>query len=194
MEKRKFVTSVLCAAVLALGLISCNEEYVEGSEEEVEDVVGNEEEEEDDDDDDWIWDFWPIEIFMAIQDAEGNNMLDPANPDSIVAEFRGESYVADTTSHWRNATRLYRPTMYGLRYMKLKDSTDVLYFGEIDGAKHWVDEPLTIKWPDGTTDVITISSSIKNGTTANPIIERSYKLNGKEVEKDISNPIIRIVK
>jgi hypothetical protein len=194
MKKRKFVTSVLCAAVLALGLISCNEEYVEGSEEEVEDVVGNEEEDDDDDDDDWIWDFWPIEIFMAIQDAEGNNMLDPANPDSIVAEFRGESFVADTASHWRNATRAIMPTMYGLRYMKLKDSTDVLYFGEIDGAKHWVDEPLTIKWPDGTTDVITISSSIKNGTTANPIIERSYKLNGKEVEKDISNPIIRIVK
>ena len=193
MEKRKFVTSVLCAAVLALGFISCNEENVEGSEEELEDVVGNEEEEEDDDDD-WIWDFWPIEIFMAIQDAEGNNMLDPANPDSIVAEFRGESYVADTTSHWRNATRAIMPTMYGLRYMKLKDSTDVLFFGEIDGAGRWTDEPLTIKWPDGTTDVITISSSIKNGTTANPIIKRTYKLNGKEVEKDISNPIIRIVK
>ena len=190
MGKRKFVTSVLCAAVLALGLISCNEEYVEGSEEELEDVVGNEEE----DDDDWIWDFWPIEIFMAIQDAEGNNMLDPANPDSIVAEFRGESYVADTTRHWRYATRAIMPTMYGLRYMKLKDSTDVLFFGEIDGTEHWVDEPLTIKWPDGTTDVITISSSIKNGTTANPIIKRTYKLNGKEVEKDISNPIIRIVK
>ena len=191
MKKRKFVTSVLCAAVLALGLISCNEENVEGSEEELEDVVGNEEE---DDDDDWIWDFWPIEIYMAIQDAEGNNMLDPANPDSIVAEFRGESYVADTTSHWRNGTRYYLPEMYGLRYMKLKDSTDVLYFGEIDGAERWTDEPLTIKWPDGTTDVITISSSIENPLSANPIIERSYKLNGKEVEKDISNPIIRIVK
>ena len=190
MGKRKFVTSVLCAAVLALGLISCNEEYVEGSEEELEDVVGNEEE----DDDDWIWDFWPIEIFMAIQDAEGNNMLDPANPDSIVAEFRGESYVADTTSHWRNGTRYYLPEMYGLRYMKLKDSTDVLYFGEIDGAGRWTDEPLTIKWPDGTTDVITISSSIENPFSANPIIERTYKLNGEEVEKNISNPIIRIVK
>lgn len=177
MKKRKFVTSVLCAAVLALGLISCNKENVEGSDE------GG-----------WIWDFWPIEIYMAIQDAEGNNMLDPANPDSIVAEFRGESYVADTTRHWRYATRAIMPTMYGLRYMKLKDSTDVLFFGEIDGAGRWTDEPLTIKWPDGTTDVITISSSIKNGTTANPIIKRTYKLNGKEVEKDISNPIIRIVK
>ena len=33
MKKRKFVTSVLCAAVLALGLISCNKENVEGSDE-----------------------------------------------------------------------------------------------------------------------------------------------------------------
>lgn len=65
----------------------------------------------------------------------------------------------------------------------------MLYFGELAGDGDYDDEPLTIHWPDGTTDVITIKNKVYLSSAS-----RKYKLNGKVVAKDTGSPIINIVK
>ena len=102
----------------------------------------------------------------------------------------GETYVADTISLWekQHMTRMYLPMMNGLMYVT-KNGEQMLYFGELAGDGDYDDEPLTIHWPDGSTDVITV----KNKTYLSSA-DRKFKLNGKVVAKDTGSPIISIVK
>ena len=142
-----------------------------------------------------IQDWNPINIYIKVSNAEGQNLLDTATPNNFVdkeisAEWMGETYVADTISLWdkQYMTRMYLPKMDGLMYIT-KDGKRVLYFGELAGDGDYDDEPLTIHWPDGSTDVITVRNKTYFSSA-----NRKYKLNGKVVAKDTGNPIISIVK
>ena len=142
-----------------------------------------------------IQDWNPINIYIKVSNAEGQNLLDTATPDNFVdkeisAEWMGETYVADTISLWekQHMTRMYLPEMHGLMY-KTKNGEKVLYFGELAGDGDYEDEPLTIHWPDGSTDVITVKNKAYISSA-----NRKYKLNGEVVAKDTGSPIISIVK
>jgi hypothetical protein len=78
--------------------------------------------------------------------------------------------------------------MDGLMYVT-RNGEPMLYFGELAGDGDYDDEPFTIHWPDGSTDVITV----KNKTYLSSA-NRKYKLNGEVVAKDTGSPIISIVK
>ena len=142
-----------------------------------------------------IQDWNPIDIYIKVSNAEGQNLLDTATPNNFVdkeisAEWMGETYVADTISLWEKQymTRMYLPEMHGLMY-KTKNGEKVLYFGELAGDGDYDDEPLTIHWPDGSTDVITVKNKAYISSA-----NRKYKLNGKVVAKDTGSPVISIVK
>lgn len=174
---RRFSTFALLATALVLGFTSCNKNDKEHF---------------------WEVDYMPIKIYMTVQNAEGVNLLDPENLDGIKATFKDEVFAADTTCdcplyyHTR-----YLPTdMHGLICMQLKDGTYALYFGEIDGGGTYKEEPLTIEWPDGTTDIISINSEIKKRKNDGypEVVNRYFKLNGKVVAEDDCAPIIHIYK
>ena len=142
-----------------------------------------------------IMDWNPINIYVKVTNAEGQNLLDSVTLNNFVdkeisAEWMGETYVADTISLWekQHMTRMYLPMMNGLMYVT-KNGEQMLYFGELAGDGDYDDEPLTIHWPDGSTDVITV----KNKTYLSSA-NRKYKLNGEVVTKDTGSPIISIVK
>ena len=142
-----------------------------------------------------IQDWNPINIYIKVSNAEGQNLLDTATPNNfadkeISAEWMDETYVADTISWFEKQfiTREYLPIMNGLMYVT-KNGEPMLYFGELAGDGDYDDEPLTIHWPDGSTDIITIKNKA-HLSSAN----RKYKLNGEVVAKDTGNPIISIVK
>lgn len=142
-----------------------------------------------------IMDWNPINIYVKVTNAEGQNLLDSVTLNNFVdkeisAEWMGETYVADTISLWekQHMTRMYLPMMNGLMYVT-KNGEQMLYFGELAGDGDYDDEPLTIHWPDGSTDVITV----KNKTYLSSA-DRKYKLNGEVVAKDTGSPIISIVK
>ena len=142
-----------------------------------------------------IMDWNPINIYVKVTNAEGQNLLDSVTLNNFVdkeisAEWMGETYVADTISLWekQHMTRMYLPMMNGLMYVT-KNGEQMLYFGELAGDGDYDDEPLTIHWPDGSTDVITV----KNKTYLSSA-NRKYKLNGEVVAKDTGSPIISIVK
>ena len=142
-----------------------------------------------------IQDWAPIEIYIKVCNADGQNLLDSLTPNNFVdkeisAEWMGETYVADTISYRKKQfmTRTYLPEMHGLMY-GIKDEVKVLYFGEIAGDGDYDDEQLTFYWPDGSTDII----AIKNKTYFSSA-DRTFKLNGEVVAKDTGRPFIDIVK
>ena len=142
-----------------------------------------------------IMDWYPIMIYVKVSNAEGQNLLDSVTPNNFIdkeisAEWMGETYVADTISLWgkQQTTREYLPMMNGLMYVT-KNGKRMLYFGELAGDGDYDDEPLTIHWPDGSTDVITVKNKAYLSSA-----NRKYKLNGKVVAKDTGSPIISIVK
>ena len=142
-----------------------------------------------------IQDWAPIDIYIKVSNAEGKNLLDSTTANNFVgkeisAEWMDETYVADTIS-WREKqymTRMYRPMMNGLMYVT-KDGEQMLYFGELAGDGDYDDEPLTIHWPDGSTDVITIKNKAHLSSA-----DRKFKLNDEVVAKDTTRPVISIVK
>ena len=142
-----------------------------------------------------IMDWYPIRIYVKVSNAEGRNLLDSTTIGSFVGkeisvEWKGETYIADTVSLWekQHMTREYLPMMDGLMYV-IKNGEQMLYFGELAGDGDYDDEPLTIHWPDGTTDVITIKNKVYLSSAS-----RKYKLNGEVVAKDTGAPVISIVK
>ncbi|MBR5234844.1 MAG: hypothetical protein IKV24_01440 [Bacteroidaceae bacterium] len=172
MKKQKFFLAVLAIAIAA-GLTSC--------------------------DNDVIWDIVPIRIHITVSNADGQNLLDPTTPNCIdfrevTAEWMGESYAADTISLFekQQTTRLLMAHMHGLVYT-IEHGKAQLYFGDLTGHNTFNDEPLTLHWPDGTTDVITIKASAVEGYKSVKL-NRKFKLNGKVVAKDTSSPTIEVVK
>ncbi len=150
-------------------------------------------------DNDMIWDIAPIKIFITVSDAEGQDLLNPDTPNSIdyrevTAEWRGETYVGDTISLFTQQplTRFLMGHMHGLVYLT-EHGKSKLCFGELTGHDTYVDEPLTLHWPDGSTDVITIRASAVEGYRSLKL-NRKFKLNGKVFAKDTSSPEINIVK
>ena len=146
-----------------------------------------------------IWDIAPIKIFITVSDSEGQDLLNPDTPKSIdyrevTAEWRGETYVGDTISLFTQQplTRFLMGHMHGLVYLT-EHGKSKLCFGELTGHDTYVDEPLTLHWPDGSTDVITIRASAVEGYRSLKL-NRRFKLNGKVVAKDTSSPEINIVK
>ena len=142
-----------------------------------------------------IMDWNPINIYIKVSNAEGQNLLDSVTPNNfldkeISAEWMGDTYIADTVSLWekQHMTRMYLPVMDGLMYVT-RNGEQMLYFGELAGDGDYDDEPLTIHWPDGSTDVITVKNKAYISSA-----NRKYKLNGEVVAKDTGSPVISIVK
>ena len=146
-----------------------------------------------------IWDIAPMNIYITVSNAEGQDLLNPDTPNSIdygqvSAEWMGETYVGDTLSPYskQQMTRMYLPTMHGLVYYT-EHGKSKLCFGEISGHGTFDDEPLTLHWPDGSTDVITVKASAIEGYRSVKL-NRKFRLNGKVVARDTSSPEINIVK
>lgn len=150
-------------------------------------------------DNDVIWDIIPMRIHITVSNVEGQNLLDPTTPNSfnysdITAEWMGETYTADTISLFdkEHMTRMLIGHMHGLVYV-IEHGKAQLYFGDLTGHNTFNDEPLTLHWPDGTTDVITVEASAIEGPQ-NVKLKRKFMLNGKVVAKDTSSPLIEVVK
>ena len=148
---------------------------------------------------DVIWDIIPMRIHITVSNAEGQNLLDPTTPNSfnysdITAVWMGETYTADTISLFDKEymTRMLIGHMHGLVYV-IEHGKAQLYFGDLTGHDTFDDEPLTLHWPDGTTDVITVKASAIEGYKSVKL-NRKFKLNGKVVAKDTSSPHIEVVK
>ena len=146
-----------------------------------------------------IWDFSPINFYFTLTGENGEDLLNPATPGSyaglnITATYEDKTYEKDVFEGRRIPySRAYFAHLFGIYTTKLEDGRYALCFGELNGDDTYKDATLTLQWGDGTTDVITFSSKLK-WKGHDPVINRSFKLNGKEVAKDTNRPIIDVEK
>ena len=154
-----------------------------------------------------IVDWYPVNVFVRVQDKKGNDLLDPNRSgnyaDGTTLTFDGTTYTVrelETGEYWNDIpTKMYLARMKGLRLVHdslyvdgAKHLCYFLAFGEIDGAKDY-DEDLTIQWPDGKKDVIHYKcwnhhiTKQKDGSW-DIGCERTWKLNKKAAD----NPFILV--
>lgn len=125
---------------------------------------------------DLIVDWAPAELFISVEDSNGNDLLDTLSNSCIVdlisVTFRGDTLKVRRTSegyreefHNSTGTRTYMPSWYGLCLVNHKqvwngqqwnlEKTDkfMLYLGEIDAGRDH-DEDIVLHWGNGKTSTI----------------------------------------
>ena len=158
-------------ALISLTLFSCSDE----------DDYGN-----------YIFDFAPYNIIVAVQDTAGNNLLASEQFNDTRFEYSGTIYnIVDSLNDMNLQTRTMEHYFYGLLKLMRQDGYYILSFGEFPGDENVTDEQIIIHWGDGTTDNLSFSnySKVKNKKA---IIDRTIKVNGKLVE-DAYNRDLHIV-
>ncbi len=149
--------------------------------------------------DKFIWDINPIEVFITINDANGNNLLNPQITGTlfgkgIIAEFNGNPLETqwEDSYNLNSESRTYLPTFYGFTLregIKVEENKSIpdptknrMMFGELDGTKNQ-DVSLKIKI-EGYTETweIKIDHRIE-WIKRNPKITHVATLNGKEVDE-----------
>ncbi|MDX9782844.1 MAG: hypothetical protein RBT35_07700 [Bacteroidales bacterium] len=162
----------LLLAVLAIGLSSCDI-FPDGK----------------------IWDIAPVEYIVEVTNAQGVDLLNQDNQNAIdtsliKAVYRGVEYKC-SKDPYIVSTKAYMPFFHGLQLSKYYQSnTFVLKFGELDGAKSYTNEELTILWGDGTSDKIKFNRKFRWRFNGDPDSSEEWFLNGTKV----SGKTIKIVK
>lgn len=139
---------------------------------------------ENDDEEFAIWDFAPIVLYISVQDEQGYDLLNPDTQGSIAsndikATFRGNIYEKDALIA---QTRFYMPTFGGLQTGITKKGKYFLTFGELSGTSTFDNEEVIIDWGDNTQDVLTFSNKLTWKSKNEPVINRNFCLNGKEID------------
>ena len=144
-----------------------------------------------------IWDISPVVIRVQVVNTIGIDLLNPDNQNSFAASgikavYNGKDYECNKSVSEVN-TKAYFPLFYGLQMNKntiTNDGTYILSFGELNGAKSYSNEEITIFWGDGSSDKIKFNRRFRWKLNGDPDISQEWFLNGKKV----SGIVIKIVK
>lgn len=141
----------------------------------------------DEEDDFMIWDFTPIVLFISVQDAAGNDLLNPDTEGSIAnqgikAIYKGEVYEKDNKT---GQTKAYFAHFEGLQTVINNKGIYYLTFGEFNGDDTFVDEQVSIDWNDNTIDTLSFSSKLTWKSNKEPVFDRLFLLNGKKQESQL---------
>ena len=158
--------------------------------------------------DGYIIDWAPVELHIHLHDAQGNDLLDPENPNNLIdgttITFCGKTYEASREWYekgmfhdWQYtepikgeeqeqedvSTRACLARLYGLYLLRNGVPYETkpgfqLYFGEIDGSDD-MSEDLVISWPDGSRNVIYYHCS-DHHEGKHATCNRWFKLDGKK--------------
>lgn len=128
----------------------------------------------DDPDPDIIWDIYPINFNLSVQNEAGDDLL----ADSAFVETISLTHNGKTTSVTRSESRAYWPHWGGAQLHRDKEGTNHIVVGEFDGAGDYSDEfVLTI---DGTD--YHFSFSTKDTYKKKDVkFTRHYYLDGKKI-------------
>lgn len=146
-----------------------------------------------------IWDISPVVVYLTINDANGNNLLNPQATGSlfgksIVAEVNGKTFEAQWEDPYNRSyeSRAYMPHFYGFTfiegYKRAEDkfvadpNNNRMMFGELDGA---TDQKVSMKIKiEGYTQTWDIKIDHRcKWVKGNPKITNTATLNGKEIDE-----------
>lgn len=137
-----------------------------------------------DETDNVIWDIYPIEFHIYVQDAAGRDLLNPETENNILEQdiraiYDQKEYKLGEKPVQTRA--IYAPFM-GLQTTQMLDGRYCLTFGYFLGDIDWGYTPFSVKWGDGTIDHFSFDSKMywKDGK---PEFNRHFYLNEVEYEK-----------
>lgn len=142
-----------------------------------------------------IWDINPVVFTVEVTNLQGADLLNQDNQNSIdtskiKALYKGEEYKCGKDPYIA-MTKAYLPHFYGLRLSKNRQNNAyILQFGELDGAKSYTNEELTIQWGDGTSDKIKFNRKFRWKFNGDPEISEEWFLN----DTKLSGKYVKIVK
>ena len=148
--------------------------------------------------------FTPINIYLAISDEAGNDLLNPENPDNILEDevyvaFKGQEYHLNKSFDTNPNGEESSITFSGLRVQPLENRY-VLVFGGLDGSLYYYNEGLGVQCTKEKDDrhfhlgtEIEIYSVWSYGDDGIPDFYQTYSIVGEEVGKGTPNPVIHLV-
>lgn len=137
---------------------------------------------------DMVWDIAPYSILMEVTDTEGHNLFEASTPGNwlkgpVVATFDGKTY--NFPSEETPDTKELIVEITGLSVKKTGNTSQVtvLEFGELNGGDNLTAD-LTLNWPNGTSDVITIKHTVSYQDNR-PSTKTAHFLNGEAVSAPV---------
>lgn len=162
-------------------------------------------------DDDYVLIDWaPIQMYIYVSDADGNNLLDPTSDKcydstNIILSYNGKQYSVENVlreDYEPQATPFEYLASFDNPYIR-RDRNGVAFMevGEWSGNGKWDMCSVEIAWGDGTTDTFAFSSDYtynkkyRNDSSHNYgyTFTRKAYLNGRELTEDEYNGGIKIV-
>lgn len=140
-----------------------------------------------------IRDIAPVTVSIMVTDAQRHNLLNPQasgalEVSKIKALYQGQEYVCNEN---QLTSKAILPRFYGLKIEQNGcGGPYLLRFGELNGAQSYTNEPVTIIWPDGSSDLISFNRTLKKKPNGDLEIKDTWFLNGSEV----SGEIVEIIK
>ncbi len=128
-----------------------------------------------------------IIITMLVCDEEGNNYLDPdyysnfIQSESFFVEYDNSKYYLNQDFGESSPSEAYG-VFIGL-FSEMIAGIPYLRFGWLDGKSFIDNKEISIHWPNGQTDCVTIFNRFD---WKNYKVERKFYLNGKETGETIS--------
>ena len=101
--------------------------------------------------------------------------------------YKGEEYACDEN---QMTSKAVLPRFYGLKTEKSALGTCLLRFGELNGAQSYMNESVTIIWPNGSSDQISFNRDFRWKANGDLEIKEKWFLNSSEV----SGKLVKIIK
>jgi len=140
--------------------------------------------------------FPQIKLIFTYTDKDGNDMLDPSNPECVLNErtyvlYKGEEYYLNKPYEKNpNGDDTGHVSFQGLVRSQIEGGRYALIFGNLDGSAYYRDEKLSIAWGDGRELAMTIYSMWTYSDNGMPNFYRVYKVTGEVVAENTVTPII----
>jgi len=135
-----------------------------------------------------IWDITPVYVVFDVTNSKGENLFDETTPDnwltsSFSATFEGKEFFwpAPKSKAYLAILKGFYLEPYYMSNTPRRDYVLRLCFGELDGTKDW-DADLSITWPDGSVDVISVFHTFKWTEDNDPDYYTKITVNGEPVE------------
>ena len=162
MKKFKYLALLLAAFMT----ISCEKDIVNNQDVDSDQtIVSNDDDNDDNGQNDVLVDWAPLELFVYLSDADGNNLLDPEyehayDSANIVLTYEGEEYevINYLTPSEPKAQPMWYHAVFDSPYI-CHDTKGVarLTIGEWGRVGKWDMATVEVSWGDGTTDTFAFS-------------------------------------
>lgn len=124
------------------------------------------------------YDYVPVALEIYVEDAAGNDRLDPASPyfigSDIYVYYENVEYPMRYDKEQMLSTKAVLTQLDGLQLRRAESGHYYLYFGDLDGSQDY-NCAFALHWPDDSLDWI----HYRRNVVVLGVVTQSWKFNGK---------------